>query len=102
MKYIIICGPTCSGKTGLGIDLALRYKGEIISADSRQIYKHTTIGTAKPKPEECRGVKHHLIDFLELDENFSAHKFAEVARELIKTIINTHKLPLVVGGTGLY
>ena len=102
MKYIIICGPTCSGKTGLGIDLALRYKGEIISADSRQIYKHTTIGTAKPKPEKCRGVKHHLINFLELDENFSAYKFAEVARKLIKTIINKHKLPLVVGGTGLY
>ena len=82
MKYIIICGPTCSGKTGLGIDLAIRYKGEIINADSRQIYKHTTIGAAKPTPEECRRVKHHLLDFLELDDDFSAYRFAILAKNL--------------------
>ena len=102
MKYIIICGPTCSGKTGLGVELALRYNGEVISADSRQIYKHTSIGTAKPKPEECAGIKHHLIDFLELSDKFSAYKFAELARELIEDITARGKLPLIVGGTGLY
>ncbi|MCP4583944.1 MAG: tRNA (adenosine(37)-N6)-dimethylallyltransferase MiaA [candidate division Zixibacteria bacterium] len=102
MKYIIICGPTASGKTGLGVGLALRYNGEVINADSRQIYKHTTIGTAKPAPDECGGAKHHLLDFLELDEDFSAYKFAEQARGLITDITGRGKLPLVVGGTGLY
>ena len=102
MKYIIVCGPTCSGKTSLGVDLALYYNGEIINADSRQIYKHTTIGTAKPKPEDCRGIKHHLIDFLELYENFSAYKFAIMANKLLNYIKDIGKLPIVVGGTGLY
>lgn len=102
MKYIIVCGPTGSGKTSLGIDLALRYNGEIINADSRQIYKYTNIGTAKPTPDECRGIKHHLIDILELHENFSAYKFASMARDLISDITDRKKLPIIVGGTGLY
>lgn len=102
MKYIIICGPTCSGKTGLGVELALRFNGEIISADSRQIYEETSIGTAKPRPAECRGVKYHLIDFLNLDQRFSAHQFAVMAADLIKEICERRKAPFVVGGTGLY
>jgi tRNA dimethylallyltransferase len=102
MKYIIVCGPTCSGKTGLGINLARKYAGEIIGADSRQIYKHIDIGTAKPKPEEYDGLKYHLIDCIELDEDFSAYRFAEHARQLIKSVLGKGKLPIVVGGTGLY
>jgi tRNA dimethylallyltransferase len=102
MKYIIICGPTCSGKSGLGINLARKYDGEIIGADSRQIYKHINIGTAKPKPEEYAGLKHHLIDCIELNEDFSAFRFAELARDLIKAVWEKGRLPIVVGGTGLY
>lgn len=102
MRYIIVCGPTCSGKTDLGVKLALRCSGEIINADSRQIYKYTTIGTAKPSTEEMQGVKHHLFGFLELDRNFSAYQYAEIARNLIAEIAAANKTPIVVGGTGLY
>jgi len=102
MKYIIVCGPTGSGKTSLGIQIALRYNGEVINADSRQIYKHTNIGTAKPTPDECLRVKHHLIDILELHEKFSAFRFASLAKDLINDITDRNKLPIIVGGTGLY
>ena len=102
MSYIIVCGPTCSGKTDLGVKLSLRYNGEIINADSRQIYKYTTIGTAKPTSEEMAGVKHHLFDFLEPDQDYSAYQYAETARKLIEEITTEGKLPFVVGGTGLY
>jgi tRNA dimethylallyltransferase len=102
MKYIIVCGPTCSGKTSLGVKLALRFNGEIIGADSRQIYKHADIGTAKPESRELRGIKYHLIDFLELHEDFSAYKFAELAKTLLVQIFEQRKTPIVVGGTGLY
>lgn len=102
MKYIIVCGPTCSGKTELGIHLALRYNGEIINADSKQIYKQISIGTAKPGIKEQQGVKHRLFDVLDLDEDFSAFKFAELAGGLIKEISDRGKLAIVVGGTGLY
>lgn len=102
MKYIIICGPTCSGKTGLGINLARKYNGEIIGADSRQIYKHISIGTAKPRPDEYSGLKYHLIDLIELYEDFTAYRFAELARELIISVLEKRITPIVVGGTGLY
>jgi len=102
MKYIIICGPTGSGKTELAVELARHYRGEIISADSRQIYKEVNIGTAKPRPEECRGVAYHLIDFLDLARRFSAHQFAVMAADLISEIDAKGKVPFVVGGTGLY
>lgn len=102
MKYIIICGPTCSGKTALGVRLAVRYNGELIGADSRQVYKHINIGTAKPTPDEYGEIKYHLIDFLELNEEFSAYKYANLVRDLIDDIIRRGKVPLVVGGTGLY
>ncbi len=102
MNFIIVCGPTCTGKTGLGIKLARRYGGEIVNADSRQIYKHTTIGTAKPTPEEMAKVKHHLFDILELNEMFSAYQYARMARELMTELSAKDILPIVVGGTGLY
>ena len=102
MKYIIICGPTCTGKTSLGVQLALRYQGEILNADSRQIYKHTTIGTAKPTIEEMQEVPHHLFDLLELDEDFSAYQYAALALEAMRDIDSRGKLPIIVGGTGLY
>jgi len=102
MKYIIICGPTCSGKTALGVKLAVRFDGEIIGADSRQIYRYINIGTAKPAPDEYRDIKYHLIDFLELNADFSAYRFADLASDLINDIIEKGKVPIVVGGTGLY
>jgi tRNA dimethylallyltransferase len=102
MKYIIVCGPTCTGKTRLGVQLALRYRGEIINADSRQIYKHTTIGTAKPTIEEMQGAPHHLFDFLELDQDFSAYQYADMALAVMRDIDGKSKLPIIVGGTGLY
>ena len=102
MKFIIVCGPTCTGKTSLGIKLANRYNGEIVNADSRQIYKYTTIGTAKPSEAELTQAKHHLFDFLELSEVFSAYQYAELAREVMLKLEREGKLPIVVGGTGLY
>jgi len=102
MKYIIVCGPTCSGKTSLGIQLARKLGGEIIGADSRQIYKKVNLGTAKPAPDEYSGLKYHLIDFLDLSENFSAFKYGVMARKLIAEINDNGKIPIVVGGTGLY
>jgi len=102
MKYIIVCGPTCSGKTELGVQLALRYNGEIINADSKQIYRQTSIGTAKPRSEEQKGIKHHLFDILDLNEDFSAFKYADLAGVLIEEISSREKLAIVVGGTGLY
>lgn len=102
MKFIIVCGPTCTGKTELGVELAKRYDGEIINADSRQIYKHTDIGTAKPTAEEMQGIRHHLFDFLELSEIFSAYEYAVRSRKIIKELLARNKMPVVVGGTGLY
>lgn len=102
MKYIIVCGPTCTDKTALGIKLAVRYDGEIISADSRQIYRYINIGTAKPTPDEYGDIKYHLIDFLDLNADFSAYRFADLASDLISDIIKRGKTAIVVGGTGLY
>jgi len=101
-KLIIICGPTCSGKTALGIELALRLGGEVVSADSQQVYKGLDIGTAKPTEEEKRGVAHHLIDVAEPDELFDAARYVRLADEAIKGILGRGKVPIVVGGTGLY
>lgn len=101
-KVIVIIGPTCSGKTKLGLLLAERMNGEIISADSRQVYKYLTIGTAKPNSNQLNSVKHYFIDELNPDEDFNADKFASRAREVIKEIFDLHKVPIVVGGSGLY
>lgn len=101
-KVIVIVGPTCSGKTRLSIKLAELLKTEIISADSRQIYKKINIGTAKPSNIELKKIKHHFINELNLDEGFNASKFAEQAKSIIDNIHLKNKIPIVEGGSGLY
>lgn len=102
IKLLTVCGPTASGKTRLAVDLAEILGGEIVGADSMQIYKGMSIGTAKPSPEEMRGVPHHLIDFLEPDKSFSVADYVRIAREIISDIHSRGRLPVVTGGTGLY
>ncbi len=99
---IVIAGPTCSGKTEVAISLAKKINGEIISADSRQVFKHLTIGTAKPSKEQLQKVNHHFIDELEPDVEFNASKFEVEAIETIQKIFGKGKTPIVVGGSGLY
>lgn len=101
-KVIVICGPTASGKTGLSIELAKKIDGEIISCDSMQIYKDMTIGTAKPTPEEMQGIKHYLIDFVSPDARYSVADFKKDAENAIREVLEKSKVPIVVGGTGLY
>lgn len=98
----IICGPTASGKTNLGIRLALKCGGEIVSADSMQIYKGMDIASAKPSKEEMQGVPHHLMDFLSPKQAFSVADYVEMAHKVIYDIYNRGRLPIIVGGTGLY
>lgn len=99
---IAVVGPTASGKTGLGIELAKKYGGEVISADSMQIYKGMDIASAKPTDEEMQGIPHHLIDFLERDVTFSAADYVKLANEKIAEVLSRGRLPIIVGGTGLY
>ena len=99
---VVVVGPTASGKTSLGIEIAKHFDGEIVSADSMQIYKNMDIATAKPTDEEQAQAKHHLIGFLDPDEDFSVAKYKELAIKSIDDIISRGKLPVVVGGTGLY
>ena len=101
-KVIVIVGPTASGKTGLSIELAKRYNGEIVSADSMQIYKDMNIATAKPTIEEMCGIKHHLIDFLNPGETYSVGQYVLDAENAISDILSRDKTPIVCGGTGLY
>ncbi|MDO5557190.1 MAG: tRNA (adenosine(37)-N6)-dimethylallyltransferase MiaA [Clostridia bacterium] len=101
-KVIVIGGATASGKTGLSIELAKKINGEIISADSMQIYKDMDIGTAKVTTEEMQGVKHHLIDFVSPSHRYSVADFKKDADELIEAILKRGKVPIIVGGTGLY
>ena len=101
-KVVVICGPTASGKTALGVELAKRIDGEVVSADSMQIYKEMTIGTAKPVPSEMQGIPHHLIDFVSPNERYSVADFKHDSENVISDIINRGKVPIVVGGTGLY
>lgn len=99
---IVITGPTGSGKTGLAIELAEKWGGEIICADSRTVYKGMDIGTAKPTIEEQARVPHHLIDVVEPSERFTVHDFQRLAREAIVEIRTRGRIPFIVGGTGLY
>lgn len=99
---IVIVGPTASGKTGLSIELALKYSGEIISADSRAIYRGLDVGTAKPTVEERRGVPHWAIDLIDIGESFTAADFQKYTKAKIKDIRKRGKVPFLVGGTGLY
>lgn len=101
-KVIVICGPTASGKTALSIELAKKIKGEIVSADSMQIYKDMNIGTAKPTIEEMQGIKHYLLDFVSPEERYSVAQYKQDAKRAIKEIIKKGKTPIIVGGTGLY
>lgn len=101
-KVIVICGPTASGKTALSIELAKKINGEIISADSMQIYKYMDIGTAKPSKEEMQGIKHYLLDFVEPNQRYSVAEFKKDAEAAIEEILAKGKTPIVVGGTGLY
>jgi tRNA dimethylallyltransferase len=101
-KLVVLIGPTAVGKTAASIHLAKKFNGEIISGDSMQIYKTMDIGTAKISEEEMQGVPHHLIDIREPDESFSAAEFQELVRGKISEIHSRGKLPMIVGGTGLY
>lgn len=101
-SLIVICGPTASGKTDLAIDLANRLNTEVISADSRQIYKYLDIGTAKPSKTELQSIKHHFIDTLNPDENYSAGQFGDEAEKIAIDLLNSSKIPIVAGGSGLY
>lgn len=101
-KILAIVGATASGKTSLGVELAKKYNGEVISADSMQIYKGLDIASAKPTTEEMQGIPHYLIDFLDRDVSFSVSDYVKLANEKIKDIISREKLPIIVGGTGLY
>ena len=101
-KVLVITGPTATGKTRIGVEIAKKLNGEIISADSRQVYKYMDIGTAKPTPEEREEVHHHLIDIAYPNETYSAGLFARDAKTSIEQILNRRKMPIIVGGTGLY
>lgn len=99
---IVLTGPTAIGKTSLSISLAKAVNGEIISADSMQVYKHMDIGSAKIRPEEMKGVPHYLVDVLEPEEEFHIVKFQQMAKAAMKEIYGKGKIPILVGGTGFY
>ncbi|SCX85389.1 tRNA dimethylallyltransferase [Ruminococcus sp. YE282] len=102
INLISVIGPTASGKTGLAVELAKHFNGEVVSADSMQIYKGMQIATAKPTIQEMQGIKHHLIDFLQPDQTYSVAMYVNDAKKCINDIHSRGKLPFVVGGTGLY
>lgn len=101
-KVCVILGPTATGKSDLSIWLANKIKGEIVSADSMQIYKEMDIATAKVSKEIRKKVPHHMLDFLEIDKNFSVAEYVEMSKKIIDEILKKNKKPILVGGTGLY
>lgn len=101
-EYLVIAGPTASGKSALAMELAQRFHGEIINCDSVQLYRGFNIGSAKPTAEEQALIPHHLLDVVNADENYDARCFAEDTEALIQKIRSQQRLPIVVGGTGLY
>ncbi len=101
-RILAVVGPTASGKTALGVELARLYNGEVVSADSMQIYKGMDIASAKPDEAEMQGIPHHLMSFLDRDTVFSAADYVKLAKEKIDDILSRGKLPVIVGGTGLY
>ena len=102
IKIIAVVGPTASGKTSLAVKLAKKFDGEVISADSMQIYKGMDIATAKPDEEEMSGIPHHLISIISPDEEFSVSRFCDLAGEAARDIVSRGKVPVLAGGTGLY
>ena len=101
-KILVINGPTASGKTALAVEMALRHNGEVVSADSMQIYRRMDIGTAKPTPEEMRGVPHHMLDVADPEEDFSVARYVDMAARCVDDILARGRLPILAGGTGLY
>ena len=101
-KLLAVVGPTASGKTRLAVELALRYNGEVVSADSMQIYRRMDIGTAKPTLGEMQGVPHHMLDVASPEEDFSVARYVELAVPCVEYILSRGKLPILAGGTGLY
>lgn len=101
-RLIVIAGTNASGKSGLGVELALKYGGEIVSADSRQVFRGLDLGSGKITPEEMKGVPHHLIDICDAGEFFSMADFQRLAYEAVDGILDRGKPPFLVGGTGLY
>lgn len=99
---IVIGGPTASGKTKLAVELAKRVNGEIISADSMQIYKEMDIGTAKVTKDEMQGIKHYMLDIINPDERYSVSAYKKMAEECIEQVLKKGKTPIICGGTGLY
>ena len=101
-KILVVSGPTASGKTRLAVELALSHNGEVVSADSMQIYRRMDIGTAKPTFEEMRGVPHHMIDVANPEEDFSVARYVDLAGRCVDDILARGRLPILAGGTGLY
>ena len=101
-KVIVICGPTASGKTALAVELAKIYSGEVISADSMQIYTDMDIASAKPTAEEQQGIPHHLVGFLDPSESFSVADYVALCDKCVRDILSRGKTPIICGGTGLY
>ena len=102
IKVLSVVGPTASGKTALGVYLAEQLNGEVVSCDSMQIYKGMDVATAKPTVEEMHGIPHHLIDFVDPSDSYSVARYVEDAQHVIDDIVSRGKLPIIVGGTGLY
>jgi tRNA dimethylallyltransferase len=102
IRFVVVAGPTASGKSAVALDLAERFGGEIVNADSRQLYRYMDVGTAKPTSEERARVRHHLFDVADPDEVFDAARYRDLARAALLDIAARGRLPIVVGGTGLY
>ena len=101
-RIYVVCGPTATGKSDYAVELALKVDGEVISADSRQIYRGMDLGTGKITPEEMRGIPHHLLDIRDPNEDFSVEEFQKLAKEKIEEILTRGRTPIICGGTGFY
>ena len=101
-KILVITGPTASGKTRLAVELAKAHNGEVVSADSMQIYRRMDIGTAKPTPGEMQGIPHHMIDVADPEEDFSVARYVDMAAAAVDSVLARGRLPILAGGTGLY
>lgn len=102
IPVIAVIGPTASGKTGLAVEIAKKFGGEVVSADSMQIYSELTIGTAKPTEEEIEGIKHHLVGHKSIDDEYSVADYVEEAKKCIEDVVSRNHIPIICGGTGLY